>query len=198
MNCAYALFTDHLLNGATAYAAPYRKSHIFPTGRELFQAWQETMAHFEPGDEYDLVDEFAEILDLGDWYEWRSGNGASGRSDSSTLPGITGPTNVELLDEKQPAVVMYLLGALQRFEDMDHDDILQVTAEIALMGRFGLDYASTDAQYTLRSLPDEEFSGLQLMCLMYVGMKRVHPSVDPGIPFDDAYAMALSMHQSDS
>ena len=77
------------------------------------------MAHFEPGDEYDLVDEFAEILDLEEWYEWRSGNGASGRSDSSTLPGITGPTNVELLDEKQPAVVMYLLGALQRFEDRD-------------------------------------------------------------------------------
>jgi len=197
MNCAYALFTDHLLNGATAYADPYRKSHIFPIGRQLFQAWQEAMAHFEPGDEYDLVDQFAEILDLEDWYEWRSGNGASRRSDTATLPGITGPTNVELLEQRQPAVVMYLLGALQRFEDMEHDDILQVTAEIALMGRFGLDYSSTDSQYTLRSLPGEQFSGLQLMCLMYVGMKRVHPSADSGIPFDDAYAMALSMYQSD-
>jgi len=91
---------------------------------------------------------------------------------------------------------MYLLGALQRFEDMDESDILQVTAEIALLGRFGLDYASPDARYKLRSLPDEQFSGLQLMCLMYAGMKRTHPEADTGMPFDEAYATALSMYQS--
>ena len=91
---------------------------------------------------------------------------------------------------------MYLLGALQRFEDMDESDILQVTAEIALLGRFGLDYASPDTQYKLRSLPDEQFSGLQLMCLMYAGMKRTHPEADTGMPFDEAYAAALSMYGS--
>jgi len=95
------------------------------------------------------------------------------------------------------AVVMHLMGALQRFEDMEESEILQVTAEIALLGRFGLDYASPDAQYKLRSLPGEQFSGLQLMCLMYAGKKRTHPEADTGIPFDEAYATALSMYESD-
>jgi len=73
MNCAYALFTDDLLSGATAYAAPYRKSHVFSTGRRLFQAWQKRVARFRPGDEYDLVDEFA-----GSWTCGTGTNGARG------------------------------------------------------------------------------------------------------------------------
>jgi hypothetical protein len=75
---------------------------------------------------------------------------------------------------------------------MDESEILQVAAEITLLGRFGLDYASPDAQYKLRSLPGEQLSGLQLMCLMYASMKRVHPSVNTGMPLDNAYATALS------
>lgn len=48
MNCAYALFTDFLLTGATAYAAPYRKSHLFSTGWRLFQAWRKRMPGWFP------------------------------------------------------------------------------------------------------------------------------------------------------
>jgi Tfp pilus assembly protein PilF len=198
MNCAYALFTDFLFNGATAYAAAYRKSHLFTRGRELFRAWRRMMPQFKPGDEYDLVDEFARALNLQGWYEWQSEDAGDGSSDVPTLPGVDGPTNLELLKQKEPAVVMYLLGALQRFENMDDAEVLEVTSEIALMGRFGLDYAAEEQKYTLRSLPNERFSGLQLMCLMYVGLKRVDPSMDTGMPFADAYAAALSLHQSNT
>jgi len=198
MNCAYALFTDFLLAGATAYAVPYRQSRLFSTGHRLFEVWKNRMPDLRPGDEYDLVDEFATILDLQEWYEWRSENGGGKASDSSVLPGLEGPTNLELLRQKEPAVVMYLLGALQRFENMDDGEVLQVASEISLMGRFGLDYASSEQKYTLRSLPGESFSGLQLMCLMHVALKRVEPSADTGMPFDEAYATALSMHQSET
>ena len=64
-----------------------------------------------------------------------------------------------------------------------------------MLGRSGLDYASPEKQYTLRSLPNERFSGLHLMCLMYVGFKRIDPSVDVGMPLDDAYDTALAMHR---
>ena len=35
------------------------------------------------------------------------------------------------------------------------------------------------------------------MTLMYVGFKRLDPSADLGMPFDEAYATALGMHQSE-
>jgi hypothetical protein len=91
---------------------------------------------------------------------------------------------------------MYLLDALHRFDRMDDGQIQQVAIEIAMLGRSGLDYADSGKKYTLRSLPGEQFSGLHLTALMYVGFKRIDPSVDVGMPFDDAYATALSMHQS--
>ena len=71
-------------------------------------------------------------------------------------------------------------------------------SEIALLGRSGLDYASAEKKYALQSLPGEQFSGLQLMCMMHVGLRRVDPSVDPGTGLDDVYAQALSMHRSGS
>jgi hypothetical protein len=33
--------------------------------------------------------------------------------------------------------------------------------------------ASPDKKYELKSLPDEKFSGLHMMCLMYAGFKRI-------------------------
>ncbi len=47
-----------------------------------------------------------------------------------------------------------------------------------MVGRNGLDYASPYQKYTLKSLPDEKFSGLHLMCLMYAGFKRIAPDHD--------------------
>jgi hypothetical protein len=65
-----------------------------------------------------------------------------------------------------------------------------------MLGRYGLDYASSEPKYKLRSLPDKQFSGLRLMCLMCVGFKRVDPSLDTGLPFADAYSTALTLYQS--
>jgi len=62
MNCAFALFFDSLYAPRTDYAAPYRRSDVFDTGNQLFEAWQKAMASFQPGDEYALVDEFAQVL----------------------------------------------------------------------------------------------------------------------------------------
>ena len=47
--------------------------------------------------------------------------------ESQLEPAPEGPTNLELLEHKEPASVMYLLDALQRFENMetwDNDNLL--------------------------------------------------------------------------
>ena len=76
------------------------------------------------------------------------------------------------------------------------DELFDITAEIALLGHTGLGHASPDRKYTLDSIPGEQFTGLQLMCMLYVGLKRTAPDLDPGMPFADAYRTALSLHGS--
>jgi len=199
MNCAYALFTDFLFNQATAYAAPYSRSTVFSTGRRLFELWRTGLPTFAPGIEYDLVDEFARVLKLERWYEWRPVEEGEPPPEQAveepTAPAPEGPTDAGLQQQKEPATVMYLLDALQRFDQMEESEVQQVAFEIAMLGRSGLDYADSEKKYTLRSLPGERFSGLHLMALMYVGFKRLDPSADLGMPFDEAYAVALGMHQ---
>jgi hypothetical protein len=108
-------------------------------------------ARRQPGDEYALVDAFAEVLQLGDWYTWQpdlaeepaapepAGDGVRALSDYdaedvdiTTRP--SGPTDPGLLKQKEPAVTMYLLDALQRFCGMPRSDVERVGMEIGLLG----------------------------------------------------------------
>jgi len=197
MNCAYALFTDLLFDGATNYGDAYRALGVLSAARRLVGVWQEAMSNFQPGDENGLVDEFANSLKLRGWYEWRLDEDADPTADAGVDGGLEGVTNVELLEEKETAVVALCLGALRRFEDMDDARVLEITSEIALLGRSGLDYASSKHKYTLRSVPGERFSGLGLMCLMYVGLQRIDPSVDTGMPFAEEYSRAVEIYRSE-
>ena len=104
-----------------------------------------------------------------------------------------GVTNEDLLDAKNEAAVMYCLDALERFEGMGRDQILKTASEIALMGSGGLDYASSEKKYHVTAYEDEAFSGLHVMCLMYVGIQKVDPSVDLQLPLEDAYREALAL-----
>ena len=134
---------------------------------------------------------FRHGIKLERWYEWRPVSEA----EPAAEPAPEGPTDPELLKSKELASVMYLLSALERFEEMDDSRVREIAFEIALLGRSGLDYASSEQKYGLQSLPGEQFSGLQLMCLMYVGFKRVDPTVDTGMGLDEAYETALAMHR---
>lgn len=193
MNCAYALFTDHLFSGATDYAEAYRSSGQFHSGEELFRLWQEQMESYQPGDEYDLVDAFAKVLKLERWYKWKDDR-AVPLGPGAGEPDLA-PDEGNLLKQKESAATMYCLDALQRFEDMERQQILGIVSEIAMLGRSGLDYASSEQKYTLRSLPGQ-YSGLHLMCLMYVGFKIVDPAADIGMDLADAYAAAQALHKS--
>lgn len=78
----------------------------------------------------------------------------------------------------------------------DIEDVRSITFEIATIGINGIDYASTEQQYSLRSIPDEKFSGLQLLCLMYVGFKTIDPAADTSIDLQAPYDMALKLYQA--
>ncbi len=191
MNCSYALFMDWIYGRRTEYSAPYKASDSYGVGKRLFEAFLETGKQFNPGVEYDLVEEFAKLLKLQDWFEFQPDK------DPSEVAGKGGPTNPDLLKTKEPATIMYLLSALQRFDNISMDDVRAISFEIGLLGTTGIDYTKGDRRYSLKSAPGEQFSGLQLLAMMYVGFQKIDPSLNTGVDFRDAYQIALQMHKQE-
>jgi len=96
----------------------------------------------------------------------------------------------------RPDAVFYCLGALQRFAKLPAIRTKQIAYEIGMLGRSGLDVNNPDSRYTLHSLPGE-FSGLHLMCLMYVGFKKLEPKLNIGFDLSREYEAALKLMELD-
>lgn len=198
MNAASALFADNLFGGVTDYASAYAASGMLPTGRRLYDLFQETDKSV-PGSEYDLVDAWARELKLEGWFDWQPDREPDPFDQPGGLrdPGPEGgPSNPELLEDAalQMAATMYMVSALKRFKSMSEGQIREVAQEIAITGLTGLDYASSDLKYSVNALPGERFSGLQMMCLMYVAFKHAFPELDSGVPLDKAYEQAQRLY----
>jgi tetratricopeptide (TPR) repeat protein len=94
----------------------------------------------------------------------------------------------------RPDAVMYCLGALERFEKMTPQQIQAVGFEIAILGTRGIDPGDPKKRYILKSLPGE-FSGVQLLCIMFVAFKRIAPDQDTGFDVSREYRTARAMHK---
>ena len=196
-NGAQALFLDHLSGGATRAWAPYRRLETAELSEKLWRHWQQRQPALTPGDEYDLVDEFADLVGLREWCVWQPDPGDQQPTAADDVVR-EGTSNPELLRAKHPAAVWFLLDALKRYAGMADADVRQIALEAALLGREGLDYASPDKNYTLRALPGETFSGLELMCLMHAGFKRLAPGEDTGMNLDEPFLTALELFNGES
>ena len=95
-----------------------------------------------------------------------------------------------------PAAVWHLLDALKRFENLDARRVAEITFEVARLGEKGLDYSSPEQKYRLTAYPEESFTGLQLMCLMYAGFKRIAPDQDTGMDLNEPWITALELFES--
>jgi len=92
--------------------------------------------------------------------------------------------------------VFYLLDILELFHDMFIDEVQLISSEIAMKGRSGLDINDSSKKYDLKSL-NGEFSGLELVCVMYIGFKKIAPGLDIGIDLSNEYDLALRMYESE-
>ena len=90
-------------------------------------------------------------------------------------------------------VVTYIVDALRRFAAMNQQDVGKMTLEIAKLGESGLEINDPRQRYRIKSAPGEEFTGLQLISMMHVGVRQFQRDADTGADFDAEYAMALSM-----
>ena len=94
----------------------------------------------------------------------------------------------------QTDAMFYLINALEYFQDKDMRHIQEVTYEIGLLGRNGFELDNPEIKYTLKSMPGS-FSGLCLLCFMYVGFQKINPQQDLRIDFSREYAAALAVHE---
>jgi tetratricopeptide (TPR) repeat protein len=95
--------------------------------------------------------------------------------------------------ELRPDVLNYCGDAIRMFETMSKEEVQHITLEIAMLGAQGFSVNDPSKKYQLRSLPGN-FSGLQLLCIEYVGFKIIDPNVDIGFDISAEYAEALRLH----
>ncbi|MBK1621080.1 hypothetical protein CKO42_22180 [Lamprobacter modestohalophilus] len=90
--------------------------------------------------------------------------------------------------------VFYCLGALERFAGMTDQQLNPLVTEMATLGQSGLNVNDPETTYRLKLLPGE-FTGLQVVCMMHVGVKRLHPQLDSGMDIDQEYEAALALYR---
>ena len=88
--------------------------------------------------------------------------------------------------------VFYMQGAMEEFATLTREQIGQIVMEIALLGQNGLQINKPDVRYGLKS-KSGDFSGLQLISIMHVGIKLLDPAADPSSGLDNEYEMAVAM-----
>lgn len=118
------------------------------------------------------------------------GDSISIHYDEQEKEGVDDP---ELLKSKESATDMYLLNALQRYSNMPVEKVQQIAFEIGFKAQEGVDFGDPSPKYTLKSLPDEVFSGLQLMCLLFAGFQRFAPEKELGMNLHDSFLRAVTL-----
>jgi tetratricopeptide (TPR) repeat protein len=95
-------------------------------------------------------------------------------------------------DGFRPDAVEYMMGAMKRFAEIPREQVGRVVMEIAQRGETGLEINNPLKRYSLTNL-DGDFSGLQLLCYMHVGMALFDPAVDCGSGLQREYNIAKGM-----
>jgi hypothetical protein len=88
--------------------------------------------------------------------------------------------------------VFYMQGAMEEFAGKSRQEIGEIVMEIALLGQQGLQINKPDVRYALKTLKGD-FSGLQLLSIMHVGIRLLDPKADTGTGLDREYELARVM-----
>ena len=152
------------LHFKTLFNIDFTLDHL-PTRNELTQAnafydeFKEYRSDKEPGEEYQLIQNWGEDLDLDSYFELVSEDEyrGKGKSIEQVLSDIeSDPFDLETIDpskerkmkefldehgdkELNLAVTMYMVNALKNFENMPNEKIKEIAFEFATLGMSGID-----------------------------------------------------------
>jgi tetratricopeptide (TPR) repeat protein len=89
----------------------------------------------------------------------------------------------------RPDAIEYCAAAIKRFSKMSHEEVKKIAGEIAILGRSGFGVNNPSKRYQIKSM-EGDFSGLQLVCYMYVAFQMIAPGSDVGFDLSREYEMA--------
>lgn len=106
----------------------------------------------------------------------------------SNLLAQSGFENTRKVVVRQDAV-NYCLDAMKRFANMPQQELQNLTLEMAMAGREGFAVHDPSRRYTIKALSGD-FSGLAMVCFLYVAMQRIAPGTNIGFDLAEEYAQA--------
>lgn len=171
----------------------------------------------EPGEEYELVQNWANDLDLDGNFELVDENEFwTKRTDIDNLITSIEEDPFDLNSEDPAreremqnfietqanigtnmAVVMFMIEALRFFEKMPTEKIRDIAVEIALQGAHG--YRPGQDGYRVGLIPGKTFSGYHILAYYYVSWALASPEMvgQLHLPFSSEYELAKQMYKSD-
>ena len=114
----------------------------------------------------------------------------------SNLLAQSGFERVRQVIPRQDAV-HYCLDALQRFAKLSSGELQKLSLDLAMAGRDGFAVHNPKRRYRVKGL-DGEFSGLAMVCFLYVAMQRMAPGTDIGFDLAAEYEQAKQMFDASS
>ncbi|MCH2449847.1 MAG: tetratricopeptide repeat protein [Gracilimonas sp.] len=181
------------------------------TATKFYEEYLEHKDDKEAGIEYDLIQFWAEDLNLDRYFNLVDEKSQNNSADSVLDKIESDPYG---LDEDDPskdrkmktfiekhggddinmAVAMYMVGALQYFEGMDKSKIKEIAFDIAKVGTAGIDPKKDG--YRIPSIPDSNFSGYQTLAYFYVSWTLAIPEMVPslGLSFKEEYEVACEFN----
>lgn len=182
--------------------------------KDLYGEYCAYIDTFKTGDEYELLEYFADSLQfpyytLMDEDEYRHFK-FKGKEDKVSLD-FTNDKGMDAddvdvanakfaLDHQDGSdttettmMALHMLSALEYFDGMLKADVKSIAIEIAMFGVNGID---PHGKYTLKSIPNKEFSGYKLLAYYYVSWAISIPEMleQLQLPFTKAYDIAKALY----
>jgi hypothetical protein len=178
---------------------------------ELYGEFLEYREDKAPGEEYELVQHWAEDLKLDSYFELVPEDEHRRKSIDDVLSEIENdPYGLETKDpskerkmkkfldnhtssEINQAVAMYMVGAIEFFKQMAKPKVKELAFEFATLGMSGID-PKTEG-YSIPSIKNKSFTGYQALAYYYVSWATAIPEMldQLQMPFDKEYVLAQQM-----
>jgi hypothetical protein len=185
--------------------------------KDLYEEFKAYLNSYNAGDEYEMLEYFVESFGMEDMVELvdESQVTAGMKADLSMKSDLKDLAEDALSAEDADVanaqfalnhqdganltetmmMSMYMLGAMEYFDTLTPKDVHRIALEIAMVGVTGID---PKKKYSIKSIPEKEFGGYELLAHYYVSWARAIPHMldKLGLPFSKAYDTALQMYNA--
>jgi hypothetical protein len=181
---------------------------------DLYEEFCEYRDDKKPGEEYELIQHWAEDLELENYFELIPEDNQRQKSMDQVLSemekdpfGLDTRDSFEerkmkkfieshSSDDLNPAVAMHMIGALEYFSSLSKESIKSIAFEFATLGIVGIN--PDKSGYTVPSIKDRSFSGYKALAYYYVGFALAIPDMleQLQMPFGKEYQLAETFYKS--